>query len=43
MQYYHVFTYFTGDSSVLIAISTPGPQSDSLSDLYVLRKLELKF
>ena len=43
MQYYHVFTYFTGDSSVFIAISTPGPQSDSLSDLYVLRKLELKF
>ena len=43
MQYYHAFTYFIGDSSVFIAISTPGSQLDSLSDLYVLRKLGLKF
>lgn len=43
MQYYHAFTYFVGDLSVFIAISAAGLQSDSLSDLYVLRKLELKF
>ena len=35
--------HFVGDLSVFIAISTAGLQSDSLSDLYVLRKLELKF
>ena len=33
--------HFVDDLSVFIAISTAGLQSDSLSDLYVLRKLEL--